>query len=211
MTSALWWQFLITFWGDWKDDQIITNDWNLCITLSITQTLSVPRTLIQRIVTNMFFCNDLSKKSQITIQWSWHYEVKNCKIRNCKLEITYISPFAVLFFRSVLIASTDYSKLFCFSLPLKHIWCLLYVNMFFYILFSLYRLVKVLFFLKFVSFLYFVYCSTIEAFWRCSQRYHKIIEKIFVLEPFLDEIDQTKDIFEKIFRNSGNSSYVKHL
>ena len=61
------------------------------------------------------------------------------------LEITYISPFAVLFFRSVLIASTDYLKLFCVSLQLKHIWCLLYVNMFFYILFSLCRLLKVLF------------------------------------------------------------------
>ena len=56
----------------------------------------------------------------------------------------------------------------------------------------------------------YVYCSTVEAFWRCPQRYQKILWKRFVLEPFY-EIDQTKDIFEEIFRNFGSRSSVKHL
>ena len=103
---------------------------------------------------------------------------KFVKIISTPLEMTYISPFAVLFFRNVLIASTDYFKLFLVSLPLRHIRCLLYVNISFYILFSLCRLVKVLFCIHLFHFCNLVYCITIKAFQRCIQRSKISLEKI---------------------------------
>ena len=68
------------------------------------------------------FFKKLSKKSEISnlqLQRSRNYEFKICKgyfnvIRN------YISPFAVLFFWSVLVVSTDYLKLLWVSLLLRH-------------------------------------------------------------------------------------------
>ena len=68
------------------------------------------------------------------------------------LEITYIPPFVVLFFRSVLIASIDYLKLFLVSLPLRHIRCLLYVISSFQIIFFIMQTDEGFILLSFVSF-----------------------------------------------------------
>ena len=51
------------------------------------------------------------------------------------LEIIYISPFAVLFFWSILIVSTDYLKLLWVSLLLKHISALLRQHFLLYFVF----------------------------------------------------------------------------
>ena len=139
ITRALCWRSLITFWDGLKDYQIKTNDWNWCNALTITQTLLIPSALIElageRYSENsnkhVVFVIDQAKSLKFQICKYNDLDIMNSKFvkdTSMPLEITYIPPFVVLFFRSVLIASIGYLKLFLVSLPLRHIRCLLYVN-----------------------------------------------------------------------------------
>ena len=87
--------------------------------MSITQTLSVPSALIElagerhseNSNKHIVFVMDQAKSLKFLICKYNDLDIMNSKfvkIISMPLEMTYISPFAVLFFRNVLIASTDY-------------------------------------------------------------------------------------------------------